>query len=96
MYDDKPIIIRKTKKETGPKNIVSLDDKELKLVPRSISEKIKKGREKMMMNQKELAMKMAKKVAVISEWETGKAQYDEKMAKKFEEILKIKFEEENK
>ncbi|EOB12472.1 hypothetical protein NBO_434g0003 [Nosema bombycis CQ1] len=93
MYDDKPIIIRKTKKETGPKNIVSLDDKELKLVPRNVSEKIKRGREKLMMNQKELAMKLGKKVSVISEWEAGKAQFEEKLAKKFEQILNVKFEE---
>ncbi|EQB62291.1 multiprotein-bridging factor 1 [Vairimorpha apis BRL 01] len=82
-YDDKPIIIH---------TITTLEEITLQLVPKDVSQKIKDARAKLELDQKELAMKMDKKVSVIKEWEKGTAMYDKNLAKVFERVLKIKFD----
>lgn len=92
MKENKPIILTKKKpQDEGKPKIVELEDVRVRLVTKEIGEMIKKSRVKQELSQKDLAQKMNKNVAVVNTWEGGKAVYDEKTAKKFEEILKIKF-----
>lgn len=92
MYD-KPIIITKKKPQDENKKAkaADIDEVKIKFVSKEVGDMIKTTRNKQELSQKELAHKMNKNVNVVNTWENGKAVYDEKIAKKFEDVLSIRF-----
>eukprot|EP00866_Antonospora_locustae_P001559 jgi/Antlo1/1559/919 len=85
-FDPKPVKL--SKKQVHAPSVVEEDSK--KAVGAVNGQKIVLGRAAAEMKQKDLAMKINLPVHVISDWESGRAMFDKKIAKKIEAVLKIK------
>lgn len=85
-FDPKPVKL--TKKQVPAAPVV--EEEPRKAIGAESGQKIVLGRTAAGMKQKDLAMKINLPVHVVADWENGRAIFDKKIAKKIEEVLKIK------
>lgn len=85
-FDPRPVKL--SKKQMNAPSVVENEPR--RAVGAESGQKIVLGRGAAEMKQKDLAMKINLPVHVIADWESGKAVFDEKIAKKIEAVLKIK------
>ena len=81
------------RQESVTKPIEKLRNEIIQVIADDFSDKIKKGREKLGLKQKELALKLAEKESLIHNVESGKFIPSINLARKFERFLKIKLVE---
>ncbi|KAL0266093.1 UNVERIFIED_CONTAM: hypothetical protein PYX00_011809 [Menopon gallinae] len=85
-FDPKPVKLTKKQVHAAP----VVEEEPRKAVGAEGGQKIVLGRTAAGMKQKDLAMKINLPVHVIADWESGRAIFDKKIARKIEEVLKIK------
>lgn len=92
MKENKPIILTRKKPEEDEKKsrVVDIEEVKPRFVGREMGEMIRDARTRHGLSQKELAHKMNRNVNIVNTWESGKGVYDERTAKKFEDVLNIK------
>lgn len=85
-FDPKPVKLSKKPVHAPP----VVEEEPKRTVGAENGQKIVLGRAAAEMKQKDLAMKINLPVHVIADWESGRAVFDKKIAKKIEAVLKIK------
>lgn len=83
-----PKTVKLTKKTTAPRN-APVQEEEPKKVGSATGRKIIQARNAAQMKQKDLAMKTNLPLHIISEWESGGAAFDKKVANKIRKALGI-------
>ena len=83
------------RQESVTKPIEKLRNEIIQVIADDFSDKIKKGREKLGLKQKELALKLAEKESLIHNVESGKFIPSINLARKFERFLKVKIVEQH-
>jgi putative transcription factor len=81
------------RQEIATKPLEKLRGEIIQVIADDFSDKIKTGREKLGLKQKELALKLAEKESLIQNIESGKFIPSINLARKFERFLKIKLVE---